>query len=83
MFVIETKKRQFTSKAHVVCIEVKMAETWDRKWEQPMRSLNESDQIKIAKMIGIYTGKRSYHFDGVNVLPVEDFFKQLYNGEIF
>lgn len=82
-FVIETKKRQFTSKAHVVCIEVKMAETWDRKWEQTMRSLNESDQIKVDNMIGIYTGKRIYHFDGVNVLPVEDFFKQLYNGEIF
>jgi len=82
-FVIETKKRQFTSKAHVVCIEVKMAETWDRKWEQPMRSLNESDQIHLDKMIGIYTGKRVYHFEGLDVLPVIEFFQRLHQGEIF
>lgn len=82
-FVVETKKRQFTSKAHVVCIEVKMAETWDRKWEGPMRSLNESDQIQVDKMIGVYMGKRTYHFDGVDVLPVDEFFKRLYGGDIF
>jgi predicted AAA+ superfamily ATPase len=82
-FVIETQRRQFTSKAHVVCVEVKMSETWDRKWEQPMRSLNESDQIKVDKMIGIYTGKRTYHFDGVDVLPVTEFFKRLNSSDIF
>jgi predicted AAA+ superfamily ATPase len=82
-FVIETQKRQFTLKAHVVCIEVRMAETWDRKWEGPMRSLNESDQIQVDKMIGVYMGKRTYHFDGVEVLPVDEFFRQLHNGEIF
>ncbi|MCK5595593.1 DUF4143 domain-containing protein, partial [bacterium] len=38
-FVIETKKRQQTSCAHVVCIEVKTAAKWQRKWENPMRSL--------------------------------------------
>ena len=82
-FVIETKKRQFTSKAHVVCIEVKLAETWDHKWEGPMRSLKESDQIQVDKMIGVNMGKRAYHFDGVDVLPVTEFFKRLYGGEIF
>jgi predicted AAA+ superfamily ATPase len=82
-FVIETKKRQFTSKAHIVCIEVKMAETWDRKWEGPMRSLHESDQLQVDKMIGVYLGKRTYHFDGVDVLPVTEFFDQLHNGKIF
>jgi predicted AAA+ superfamily ATPase len=82
-FVIETKKRQFTSKARAVCVEVKMAETWDRKWEQSMRSLNESDQIEVEKMIGVYMGKRAYHFDAVDVLPVAEFFKQLHNGKIF
>ncbi len=82
-FIIETKKRQFASKAHVICIEVKMAETWDRKWEGPMRSLKESNQIQVDKMIGVYLGQRTYHFDGVDVLPVEEFFKQLHSGEIF
>jgi predicted AAA+ superfamily ATPase len=82
-FVIETKKRQFASKARLVCIEVKLAQTWDRKWEGPMRSLKESDQLQVDKMIGVYLGKRAYHFDGVDVLPVTEFFDQLHHGKIF
>jgi hypothetical protein len=34
-------------------------------------------------MIGVYTGKRAYHFDGVDVLPVEDFLGRLHQGDIF
>ena len=37
----------------------------------------------VDKMEGIYTGKRAYHFDGVDVLPLNDFLKRLYEGEIF
>lgn len=82
-FVIETRKRQSYSKAHIICLEVKLAEKWDRKWERTMRSLNKSDRIHVDKMIGIYTGKRAYHFDGLDVLPVEDFLKRLYQGDVF
>lgn len=82
-FLIETRKRQQISHAHIVCIEVKMAEKWDRKWERPMRSLYAHDGIHVDKMIGVYTGKRAYHFEGIDVLPVEDFLNLLHQGEIF
>jgi len=82
-FVIETQKRQFAAKPHLVCIEVKMAETWNRKWEHAMRSLKQSHQIHVDKMVGVYMGKRSYRFDGLDVLPAEEFFKRLHQGEIF
>jgi len=82
-FVIETRKRQPSSSAHIVCLEVKLAEKWDRKWERPMRSLSDRSRINIDKMIGIYTGKRAYHFDGIDVLPVDDFLKQLHQGDVF
>ena len=82
-FVIETRKRQGRSKAHIVCLEVKLAETWDRRWERPMRSLSVHDNINVAKMAGIYTGKRAYHFDGIDVLPLNDFLERLHGGEIF
>jgi len=82
-FVIETKKRRPSSPAHIVCLEVKMAEKWDRKWEKPMRSLRDSNRIQVDKMFGIYTGKRSYHFDGIDILPVDDFLKLLHQGEVF
>jgi predicted AAA+ superfamily ATPase len=82
-FVIETRKRQPSSNAHIVCVEVKMSERWDRRWERPMRSLSNSGSIHVVKMIGIYTGKRAYHFDGVDVLPVEDFLERLHQDDIF
>jgi hypothetical protein len=46
-FVIEIRKRQASSDAHIVCLEVKLAEKWDRKWERPMRSLSNSDRIHV------------------------------------
>lgn len=82
-FVIETKRSQQGSCAHIVCIEVKMADKWQRKWEKPMRSLVNDDRIHIDSMYGIYMGNRAYHYDGVNVLPVADFITQLYQGNIF
>ena len=83
-FIIETRKRQFSQRPHVVCVEVKMAETWDRKWEQPMRSLSSAgDRVIVDRMLGVYNGKRTYHFDGVDVLPCEEFFTHLHSGEIF
>jgi len=82
-FVIETRKQQPSSNAHIVCLEVKMARKWDRRWERPMRSLSKSGRIHVDKMIGIYTGKRTYHFDGIDVLPVEEFLKRLHRGDVF
>lgn len=82
-FVIETLKQQASSNAHIICLEVKMAEKWDRSWERPMRSLSKFGRIHVDRMIGIYTGKRVYHFDGIDVLPVEDFLKRLHQGDVF
>lgn len=82
-FVIETRKRTTSNKAHIVCIEVKMAEKWNHRWENQMRDLNRSDQIHVNKMIGVYTGPRNYHFDGVDVFPIAEFLQKLHNGEIF
>ena len=82
-FIIETRKRQQTASAHIVCLEVKLAEKWDRKWERPMRSLRAHKNIRVDKMMGIYTGNRAYHFDGIDVLPLTDFLERLHDGQIF
>jgi hypothetical protein len=34
-------------------------------------------------MIGVYCGSRAYHFDTVTVLPVIDFIRALFAGNIF
>ncbi|MCX6579863.1 MAG: DUF4143 domain-containing protein [Candidatus Aminicenantes bacterium] len=82
-FVIETQKKTPSSVSHIVCIEIKMAEKWNRSWESAMRALKSSDQIKVDRMIGVYTGQRAYHFSGLDVLPVEVFLEELYRGNIF
>ena len=48
-----------------------------------MRSLKNESNIHVDKMIGIYTGSRTYHNNGLDVLPVEEFFRRLFPGEIF
>ncbi|MFA6033389.1 MAG: DUF4143 domain-containing protein [Myxococcota bacterium] len=82
-FVIETAKKQKSSKAKAVCLEVKLSESWDRRWEFQMRDLKAAPAVDIERMFGVYTGDKSYHFDGLDVLPVAEFLKKLYAGEVF
>lgn len=60
-----------------------MAGKWDRKWEHPMHSLYAHNGINVDKMIGVYTGKVAYHFEVIDVLPIEDFLNRLHQCEIF
>jgi predicted AAA+ superfamily ATPase len=82
-FVIETRKRQLDSKAHVVCIEIKLSEKWKNEWEKPIRSFNSENNITVDKMIGVYTGNQRYLFNNFHVMPVIDFIEELYAGNIF
>jgi len=82
-FIIEIRKRRPGSAANIICLEVKLAEKWDRRWERPMRSLSESNRIHVDKMFGIYTGKIAYHFDGIDVLPIGSFLEKLHQGDVF
>ncbi len=82
-FVIETRKRQSGQPAQVVAIEVKLAEKWDRSWEKPMRELATQTGLKVERAFGIYTGTRSYEYDGLRVLPVAEFLTALNQGEVF
>ena len=62
-FIVETRKRTASSQAHVVCLEVKLSDQWNRRWERQMRDMSQSPQICVDRMVGVYTGKRSYHFE--------------------
>ena len=82
-FVIETAKKRPQSPAHVVALEIKRAERWDRTWEKPMRALANAPGVEVERMIGVYCGDRRYRFGDLEVWPVKDFLKALYAGEIF
>ncbi len=82
-FVIETRRRQSGRPAHIVCLEVKLSTRWERQWERAMRDLQSLPGINVERMIGVYAGERSYHFDGLDVWPVEAFLENLYQGKVF
>jgi len=82
-FIIETSRRNATTTPHIVAIEVKLAEKWNRVWEKPLRSLAALPEIKADKLIIVYTGKRSYKSGAIDIMPVEAFITALHRGEIF
>ncbi|MBI4350912.1 MAG: ATP-binding protein [Elusimicrobia bacterium] len=82
-FIIETHPRRSNTPARVVCIEVKLGQKWDSKWEKTMRELKKQAGIRVDRMIGVYTGERAYHFSGLDVLPAATFLRQLHSGEFF
>jgi len=82
-FVIETQKARSDAPPAVVCVEVKLSERWDHRWERAMRDLAANPALHVDRMIGVYTGPRSYRFDNVDVLPATEFLKALHRGEVF
>lgn len=82
-FIIETSRRSETRPPHIVAIEVKRAEKWNRDWGKPLRSLEVLPGLKVDRLISVYTGERQYRFDSIDVMPAGAFFEALYRGEIF
>jgi len=82
-FIIETSRRRSGSVPRVVAIEVKRAERWDRLWDKSIRGLAERSGVKVERMVGVYCGERTYRFGDIDVLPVAEFVKVLFAGEIF
>ena len=68
-FVVETARRQATSKPHVVAIEVKRPEKWNRSWEEPLLHFADTPAAHVDRMIGVYTGTYSYRYERVDVFP--------------
>lgn len=71
------------SAPHVVLVEVKLAERWDPKWNRAMRELDQTPGIHVERMVGVYMGRRSYRFNRIQVLPLEEFLQKLHRGYIF
>jgi predicted AAA+ superfamily ATPase len=82
-FIVETLRRRANASARVVAIEIKRAERWDRAWDKALRGLADTAGVKVERMIGVYCGSRRYEFDNVSVLPVAEFVKALFAGEVF
>ena len=68
--------------AGFVAIEIKAAARWDRRFNRGLHRVRQHlDQHETA-CYGVYLGQRAALWDDVRILPVLDFLKRLWNGEI-
>ena len=65
-----------------VAIEIKAAARWDRRFHRGFRRLRQHLDRHEVTCYGVYLGQRAALWDDVQVLPVLDFLKRLWDGEI-
>jgi uncharacterized protein len=75
-FFLETQKG-------FVAIECKSSRKWTNQFSRGLKRMNEElGQKKSIKKIGVYTGQRKAKWEDIEVFPVMQFLKALWNGEI-
>jgi predicted AAA+ superfamily ATPase len=82
-FVVETARRRQGSPPRVVAFEAKRSGNWNRSWEKHLRVFCGTDGVEVERAIGIYCGERRYRFEGLDVLPFDEFVRELHAGDIF
>ena len=68
--------------AGFAAIEIKAATRWDRRFNRGLHRVRQHLDPRETACYGIYLGQRAALWDDVRVLPVLDFLKRLWNGEI-
>ncbi len=68
--------------AGFVAVEVKAAARWDRRFNRGLHRVRQHLDPQKTTCYGVYLGQRAALWDNVRVLPVLDFLKRLWNGEI-
>ena len=82
-FIVETSRPTSAKASHIVAIEVKRSDKWNPDWNKPLISLSTASVVKAERLIGVYTGERTYRFDAVEVMPYEKFCGMLHKGDLF
>ena len=68
--------------AGFVAIEIKAAARWDRRFNRGLHRAREHLAPHAATCYGVYLGRRAALWDDVQVLPVLDFLKRLWDGAL-
>ena len=68
--------------AGFVAIEIKAAARWDRRFNRGLHRVREHLPPQATTCYGVYLGQRAALWDDVQVLPVLDFLKRLWDGEV-
>ncbi len=81
--IIETRKKTLSQKAEIVCVEIKSAKKWDKRWCELSASLAHHDHLSVKSRWGVYRGKEELGIKGMRILPVNEFLKLLFAEKVF
>lgn len=65
-----------------VAIEIKASSRWHKRYNRGLRRVKDDLGAGNTRCYGVYLGERSAMWDDVRVLPMMDFFKRLWAGQI-
>ena len=63
-------------------VEIKASTRWDKRFNRGLRRIREELGAGKTHCYGVYFGERQMLWDDIRVLPVADFLRQLWDGEI-
>lgn len=70
------------TKEGYLAMEIKSTSRWDNKFNRGLVRIREEMGTASVRCLGIYMGKREMYFDNIQVMPLPDFLKALWAGEI-
>jgi predicted AAA+ superfamily ATPase len=81
--IIENKRKSLSQAAEYTAIEIKLANRWDKRWNDPLLDIKKKSNSKVKKLLGVYRGKEILNQGEVEILPVEIFLTRLAQGDFF
>ena len=82
-FIIETKKKSLSSPAQIVTIDVKLTKKWNSQFEKLPKLIAEKAPKQLKKSVAIYLGDRRLTKNNIEIYPLADFIKALWDGKLF
>ena len=63
-------------------IEIKAVGHWQKRFNRNLHRIRQEFGAANVRCYGVFLGERAACWDDVNLLPVADFLRQLWGGEI-
>jgi uncharacterized protein len=80
-FVIEAEKKVLRRPSRSIVIEAKATDHWRPEWSAPLGVL--ADHCRVSAAYGVYLGDKTLVDGQVTVLPLAEFSRRLWDGEMF
>lgn len=81
-FILQVKKPVMSKKGELICIEVKYGKKYRTEWMKGVRDFKGLSKDRVVSSHIVYMGGDRMEIEGVNIWPVADFLKELFEGKI-